>query len=269
MKPNAKVGEESSNIIGYSLNKNEKRQFVDVSTGSVNDKGETTENTEDIYVASIISEQAEVVELEEGTAETEETAVISKNVASAALSEKTSGYGIRSEIWNSSYTVMYGKVAMQWELWQETADGVANYDHFTLRPVTQATAQNGARAWYLWQDIDIPSDNDELRVWTPKGDTKTDYFKASLSFPWSVTVEMNFDDAITIDDQSDIDLDFGRWDLRNHNLSGEAFTGSIGWKSYGTWAYVTYAGKVGIYFGPNQQYVAYTPNKRVTVSYNY
>jgi hypothetical protein len=268
LKKNAPETEEVTNIIGFTLDNNEPRQFVDISVSSYDDEGSKIENKEEFYIQDIMAEQADLIQMEEKQ-NPEKTALISLNQVSAADNPIVDqAYGAYSLAKNSFGTTM-GRVDMDWELLQEprSGDGSSTYDYFTLTPLTQANAYNGAQAKVIWQDIDIPSDSDELRQWTPQGDnTKTDW-SLSLGFPFNFGVSMNFADDTKIDDQSSTGYDYARWDVTDGNLDDEVFRGAAGWASYGTQAYASYAAQVTVQIYSGTQYK--TAAKRLYANYNY
>lgn len=268
LKSNAPETEES-NIIGFTYNKKEPRQFVDISVAAYADDGAKVENKEEFYIQDIMAEQADLIQIEESESP-EETALITKNEAVAADNPTVKeSYGAYSLAKTSAGTTM-GRVDMDWRLLMEprSGDGSSTYDYFTLAPTTQANAYNGAKARIIWEEIDIPYDTDQLREWTPQGDSSKTSYTLSLGFPFNFGGSMTFDDTTTVDDQSSLGYDYARWNVTNRlDLDDEVFKGTAGWASTGTMASASYAAKVTVQIYSGTQYT--TASKRVPISYNY
>ncbi|PLT27545.1 hypothetical protein [Peribacillus deserti] len=266
-KENAPVADAVSNIIGFSKNGKEKRQFVDISIAAYDDEGNSIENKEDFYIQNIMAEQAEMVELDEAEYP-EETALITSNKANAASSMVKEAYGAYSLAVSGSGTTM-GRVDMDWELLlaNRSTDNSSTYDYFTLSPLTQANAYNGAQARAIWQDLDIPIDGDELKNWTPQGDSAKSSWDLTIGFPWAFSATMGFGDAVTVDDQSSTGYDYARWNVTDGELDDEVFKGTAGWASTGTYATASYAAAVTVQIYSGTQYK--TAAKRLSVNYDY
>ncbi|MCM3728449.1 hypothetical protein M3226_22635 [Neobacillus cucumis] len=266
-KENVPTADTVSNIIGFTKNGKEKRQFVDISDAAYDDEGNMIGNKEEFYIQDILAEQADLIEMDEADSQ-EETALVSTNEATAASSLVNDSYGSYSLAKSGSGTTM-GRVDMDWKLYManRSTDNSTKYDYFTLSPLTQANAYNGAQARNIWQDIDIPIDGDELEKWTPQGDSTKSGWDLTIGFPWAFSATMSMGDAVTVDDQSSIGYDYARWDVSDGELDDEVFKGTAGWASTGTYATATYAATVTVQIYSGTQYK--TAAKRLSVNYDY
>lgn len=266
-----------SHIIGYTLDDNKEMQYVETTVHNFDENGNPIPNTEESLIKSAMNIQTNIIDSEQekyndAIQEQEEVAFLpflKDNKVSAANKRVLNVYGKKALTAEAKRLgVLVGEIHTDYHLYKETDDDDKKYDFFTLKPITQIDSYKGFWAKSLSVDIDIPYDSDHLDSWSPMGDKGGKSFNVGLSYPFAISLAMDFGESLTIDDQSSLKYDYARWLLKDHiteintNISGETFNPVAGWASTGTMATVglTVEGKFDNYI---------TLKTKKTITYNY
>ena len=266
----AEESEFTSHVIGYTLDKSQELQFVDVSINNFDEYGNPIPNTNEMMLQEVMNTQSEIISAEEENNEEDASnlsvSFISKNTAKAESERIKNRYDLVEKGYRLGLLV--ARMDTDWHLYKQDNEKSKKYDYFTLKPVTQIKSYKGIWARSIYTNIDIPSDADQLDDWAPMGDRGASSIGVTLGYPFSVGVSMNFGENLKIDDQSSLAHDYARWKVNdgptdlNKNISGTTFKPAAGWASTGTYA------KVGLtVIGKFDNYITLTTKTNVTYDY--
>ncbi|MHC9161595.1 hypothetical protein [Exiguobacterium profundum] len=259
---------EETSVIGYTLDENEDVQYFEINITSYDENGQLRENDEEVYIQEILSHESEMADaIKSEELSDVKVSFLQKNSAAAANIEVMDKYGFVTSVYDSR-NYLIGRLDTDFRLLKESKDTSSTYDYFTLQPITQINHYNGALSKRLYQNIAMRYDADELKNWTPKGDTSGSDFSLGMSFPFSISFSMSFKDAASIDDQSSLAYDYARWVVTDGSLGGETFEGAAGWASIGTYSSSILTTEGTFYIGSSNQYPV-KGSKVINVDYNY
>jgi hypothetical protein len=269
LKPSAETTtEEQSNIIGYTLDKNQELQYFEINVTSYDEKGKVRPNHQEVYIQEILNREAELVEKKEKKVKAKkETALISTNKASASNNQVRYSPGHYGTVYDPADRLL-GRVDYDYYLYKQSSDGDSTYDYFTIKMVQQLTQYNDGHARGIYTNIDVPFDSDSMQKWTPSGDVSRVSWEASLSYPFTIGYTITLKDTAALDTQGSLAYDYARWMLTDGSLNGDVWKPSAGWASKGTDAIVDLTGQGTFWFGPSDQYPA-KATKKMRMEYNY
>ncbi|WP_285767260.1 hypothetical protein [Peribacillus sp. SI8-4] len=226
----------TSHVIGYTIDNNQKLQYVDVSINNFDENGNSIPNTKGMVLQEVLNTQTEIIDSEnEPNQENNTTAAstfITTNKVQAANVRVKNKYNIVEKGYRLGLLV--ARMDTDWHLYKQNSEKSKKYDYFTLKPITQVTSYKGLWARSIYTDIDIPADTDHLDDWGPMGDQGTSSVSMSLGYPFSVGISMDFGENLQIDDRSSLAYDYARWQLNdgamdlNRNISGKTFNPAAG-----------------------------------------
>lgn len=259
---------EQTSIIGYTLDENDTNQYLELNVTSYDENGEVRETSESAYLQEILSYESELIDETQPQEESDtQFSFLEKTSANAANREVQDKYGFRTSVYDSRDSLI-GRVDTDYRLLKESSDSSSTYDYFTLRPITQITHYNGALSKKLYENIDITYSDDQLKNWSPKGDTDSVSYNVSMSYPFAISFGVSWNDGTKVDDQSSLGYDYARWVVTDASLNGETFEGAAGWASTGTLASATLTTIGTFYIGPSNQYPV-TGKKNISIRYDY
>lgn len=113
---------------------------------------------------------------------------------------------------------LVGSDNTNYELLKDTSETISDYDYITLKDLSQIKTYDTLvnELEVLVVDHDVPYDVDNLIDWAPK-DT-VDQTLVQISLPWGISYQFTNSGAISIDDISDRELDFGRWLINESDI---------------------------------------------------
>lgn len=262
---------ESTNIIGYTLDDSQELQYISNNITFYNEDGsQSDEIPEEIYFEELLFLQSEIEKKEEKANKLEEeydnstASILTTSKVKAKSTRVLDKYGYYGTARNNIEVL--GRVDTDYELYKQNSDSSSIYDYFSVKPKTQLTEYGSGQSAAIWQDIDIPYDVDELKDWSPYGDKNGISFNIALVSPFNLDWKLEWKDSTFMDDLSSLGLDYARWDVRDGDLSGQVFNPGAGWASKGRQAVCTIRSK-GTFHVQTYTYVADTGAINVRYSY--
>lgn len=224
---------ESVQVIGYTNNKSEPNQIYLAGIHAY----PLDEIKPDMYLQAILDNEIDTHKKMKNLNGSQKNSGVISFVKNKALADSTQ---IKTFANNNEYTydsstgVLKGRIYSDIILFQDLTERDTTYDFFTLRDNLQVNTYNGAYTQWMLFDHDVPFDVDELFDWSPKGDSS---FKSqfSISIPWGLNWAFETSSWPSVDDQSDLILDYARWRV----TSGDnpfIFQPGMAWLSTGTYA---------------------------------
>ncbi|MDO7487566.1 hypothetical protein Q5O89_20735 [Peribacillus frigoritolerans] len=261
----------TSHVIGYTMDKSQEFQFVDVSINNFDENGNSIPNTDEMVLQEVINTQSEIIDTENEMNQEQNTTdaftFITDNKVNAESVRVKNKYSLVEKGYRLGLLV--ARMDTDWHLYKQNSEKSKKYDYFTLKPVTQITSYKGIWARSIYTNIDIPAASDQLDDWGPMGDRGTSSISLSLGYPFSVGISMSFGENLKIDDRSSLAYDYARWQLNdgatelNRNISGKTFNPAAGWASTGTYA------RAGLtVVGKFDNYITLTTKSNVSYDYS-
>ncbi|MFA1712320.1 hypothetical protein ACDX66_11440 [Peribacillus frigoritolerans] len=263
--------EYTSHVIGYTIDKNQELQYVDVSINNFDENGNSIPNTNEMLLQEVLNTQSEIIDMENEINQEKNTTDASTFITNNKVQAESVRVKNKYDIVEKGYRlgILVARMDTDWHLYKQNSEKSKKYDYFTLKPVTQVTSYKGIWARSIYTDIDIPADTDHLDDWGPMGDRGAPAVNLTLGYPFSVGISMNFGENLQIDDRSSLAYDYARWQINdgatdlNRNISGKTFNPAAGWASTGTYA------RAGLtVIGKFDNYITLTTKSDVSYDYN-